>query len=278
MKRHLIILLLLFLMSCSIASDKAQKWSLRFSETEQVNLLYSKAVEKFKKAKFQNDPRIMKEAEADFKLLIEDYADKKSEKFMSDIKNYYGEYEKYYSDLLKENLNKNNVFTSAGYYKRLLLLNQDNDEALAFLETNKADIENRLKINLNAAKKFLEEKKYQEARTRFGRILTYDSDNEEARKGMSKINDVYAAQNRKKLKKYDTNSQRDTSEISETDPNEKTKLYEEALKAYENKDFLKALEFLENINDSTYKDTMLYYNRTIDKINTLGLGESKDDN
>jgi tetratricopeptide (TPR) repeat protein len=280
MKRIIFLSCLIFFSSCSIASDKAQKWSLRFTDSEQVQLLYTKAMDKFKKAKFHNNPRIMKDAESDFQFLANDFNDKKSEKLLSEIKNYYTEYEKYYCDLLKESLQKNYVFTSAGYYKRLLLLDSTDSEANEFLETHHEDIEKRLTINLASAKKFYDEKKYQDARTRFSRILIFDPNNEEAKKAINKINDLFASQNRKKIKvkKYDNASQNDSKEEIEIDPNEKNKLYDEALKAYENKDFIKALEFFENINDSTYKDTMLYYNRTIDKINTLGLGDNKDDN
>ena len=61
--------------------------------------------------------------------------------------------------------------------------------------------------------------------------------------------------------------------IRQLDQSEKESFYQTAVTAYNEKDYLKAFDYFEAINDSSFKDTSLYLKRTEDKINTLGLNE-----
>jgi tetratricopeptide (TPR) repeat protein len=61
--------------------------------------------------------------------------------------------------------------------------------------------------------------------------------------------------------------------IKQLDDKEKEQFYQTAVTAYDEKDYLKAYDYFEAINDSSFKDTSLYLKRTEDKINTLGLNE-----
>lgn len=243
------------LTSCSsipMFQSADEKWGKTYSKEEKIALSYKRGLTSWANGKKFTDKVQVDKAIQDFTILSENFDHKDSKDRLIEI-------QKYHDDFLKDNLDdiaaakkKNYLLTMAGSYTRILKLLPDNAEALAFLEENKEEISKRIKSTLDAANAQLKSKEMTKAQKNFRSVLAVEPTNETALKGLRESN----------------KTEKQPVVKNETD---KEELYKKGLDAFESKDFVKAQKFFNSINDSAYKDTSLYIDRTQSKIEALDL-------
>lgn len=285
-----IILLLIFSLSCSsltpVASERNQKWSNFFNEDEQKRLLFLDALKDLKTGKSRPSADHLESAQTKFQFLFDEFLDLGAKQRLVEIEKFRGDYKTYYEDLAKNAMQKKLIFTTAGYYKSIQRLFPDHAGAAEFFTTYEQEVPKRLERNLAAGNTYLKQKKLNSAKRSFNRILAYDPSHAGAKQGLNKIkqiknaNRLAAQRNKAKAQKKIPDAIKDSQPIKKEEPviiaqttKEQESLYLKGIKAYEAKDYLKAYELFEAIEDTTYKDTELYFNRSQDKIDALGLSD-----
>lgn len=245
-----------FMTGCSsipFLQSADEKWGKTYSQEEKINLSYKRGLNNWANGKKFSDPDLIQKAKNDFTLLADNFKHKESQDRLVEI-------EKYYQDYLNDQLDdiavakkKNQIFTMAGSYSKILKFFPDNSEAKQFLEENKEEIGKRQKSQLDLANTALKNKDMTKAQRLYRSILLVDKDNEAAKKGLKDALKV------------------DKATIAKND-SDKDDLYKKGIEAFESKDFIKAYKFFNSVNDSAYKDTSLYIDRTQSKIDALDLG------
>lgn len=243
------------LTSCSsipMFQSADEKWGKTYSKEEKIALSYKRGLTSWANGKKFTDKTQIDKAITDFTILAENFDHKDSKDRLAEIK-------KYHDDFLKENLDdiaaakkKNYLLTMAGSYTRILKLLPDNEEAKKFLEENKDEISKRVKSTLEAANSQLKAKDLVKAQKNFRSVLAVEPNNDAALKGLKE------------------STKTEKAPVAKND-SDKEDLYKKGLEAFESKDFLKAQKFFNSINDSSYKDTSLYIDRTQSKIEALDL-------
>lgn len=229
-----------------------EKWAKTYSQDEKISLSYKRGLNNWTNGKKYTDPELISKAKEDFQFLAENYKHKDSQDRLDEI-------DKYYKDYLKDNLDdieiakkKNQILTIATSYTKILKLFPENEEAKKYLSDNKDEISKRVKSTLDYAAAALKNKENSKAQRLYRSVLAYDSNNETAKKGL----------------KDSSKSEKVAAKTTDTD---KEDLYKKGVEAFESKDFLKAYKFFNSVNDSSYKDTSLYIDRTQSKIDALDL-------
>lgn len=283
-----------FLFSCSSGgpfASRSHTFGEHFSKDEQRDMLISRVNANFETAKRNRDREALLKARDSFEFLVSEYGHDASQKKVAEVDSFFVQYRRYYDELIESALKKNLLFTAGGYYQRILELFPEDTTAQFYIQRNKDELNKRLTRNMSAGFTYIKQNKFNAAKRCFNRILRYDPDNLEAVKGLKDVKRkrtrlaILARQKAAASRKQKAEAARlakladkvDATEPELTDT-EKAKLYQQAIKAYESKDYLKAYDFFEAINDTTFKDTQLYINRSEDKIDALGLSEDDDDN
>ncbi len=275
--------ILLYSMSCSvfspIASDRNQKWSNFFNEDEQKRVLFLRALDELKTGKSRPSVDHLNSAEEKFQFLFDEYFDLGAKEKLVEIATFRDDYKTYYDGLIEDATKKNLIFTAAGYHKQIQRLFPADTAAASFFTKYESEIPQRLKRNLAAGDTYLAKNQLNSAKRCFNRVLLFDPKNSDAIRGLSKVNNMKkskrVANSSKKSTKKKTTTEHDTvvEVIPKQTAAEIESLYLNGVKAYEQKDYLKAYELFEAIEDTTYKDTELYFNRSQDKIDALGLSD-----
>lgn len=279
----------LFLNSCAsfkpIASERNQKWSNYFEEDEQKRLLFLDALQDFKTGKSRPSADHLALAEEKFQFLFDFYLDLGAKQKIVEIVDFREEYKSYYEDLAANAMKKKLIFTTAGYYKSIQRLYPQHQGAAEFFKSYENEIPKRLARNLSAGNEYIKQNKLNSAKRSFNRVLAYEATNSAAKAGLAKIKRIrkmqrIAASKSKKTQKKVSRAlsepqvaQKEEDIVIPQSATERSTLYTKGIKAYEAKDYLKAYELFEAIEDTTYKDTELYFNRSQDKIDALGLSD-----
>lgn len=282
------LIIMFLLMSCGanqVATKRNQAWSNYFTIDEQKMMLYDQAEKLFEKGKREQSIQDLVKAREGFRFLAIDYVYDRADKKVKEINKYLLTQKAYYYDLFEQAEQKNLLFTAAGYCKQILRLFPDDKKAAAFLDDNKEAIESRFTKNIEAGYDYLNKNKLNAATRCFNRILVYDPSH---KKSIAALKDIQtkkrairiASLNKAKRDKLaalskakaDAKAEQEELELSKK---EQENIYILGIKAYEKKDYLKAFQFFEDLKEYTYKDSLLYYKRTEDKINVLGLSENE---
>lgn len=244
-----------FLTGCSsvpFLQSTDEKWGKTYTQEEKISISYKRGLNNWVNGKKFSDPELIQKAKVDFDLLSENFKHKESQDKLAEIEKYYQDYLNDQLDDIAAAKKKNQIFTMAGSYSKILKFFPDNAEAKAFLDDNKEEISKRQKSQLDLANTALKNKEMTKAQRLFRSVLLVDKDNEAAKKGLK---DALKA---------------DKTVVAKND-SDKDDLYKKGVEAFEGKDFLKAYKFFNSVNDSSYKDTSLYIDRTQSKIEALDL-------
>ncbi len=244
-----------FITGCSsipFLQSADEKWGKTYSQEEKINLSYKRGLNNWANGKKFSDPDLIQKAKDDFTLLSNNFKHKESQDKLAEIEKYYQDYLSDQLDDIAAAKKKNQIFTMAGSYSKILKFFPDNSEAIAFLEDNKEEISKRQKSQLDLANTALKNKEMTKAQRLFRSILLVDKDNDAAKKGLKEASKV------------------DKATVAKND-SDKDDLYKKGVEAFEGKDFLKAYKFFNSVNDSSYKDTSLYIDRTQSKIEALDI-------
>lgn len=246
------LLLIWLLTGCAPTADEL--WAGRFTKDQKMQVSMTRADKWIQDGKRIPDPDLLSQARRELTFLAETFQYQPAKDKLAELELYLKEFAGQKEKLARAAAEKKNLFTAATHFKALLALIPDHAEAKAFMTQNEAEIQKRLLKNLSDGQTALKGKDFATARRCYNRVLSYDPANPEAAEGL------------KAVKK---------AEKAASKPEDKETAYKKGLDAYEKKDFLKAYEFFNSIEDSSYKDTTLYMQRVQDKIETLGL-DGKD--
>ncbi|MBN8706794.1 MAG: hypothetical protein J0L62_13040 [Bacteroidetes bacterium] len=233
---------------CAPTSDEL--WAGRFSKDQKIEISITRAEKWIADGKKIPDPALLAQAKQELLFLSEKFNYQPAKDKIMELDKFLSDFTSLKEKAARDAASKNNVFTAAGHYKALLALIPDHAEAKTYLSSNEAEIMKRLQKNILDGNAAVKSKDFPTAKRCFTRVLAYDSQNQDALDGLKSV---------KKGEKVVTKTE------------DKDQIYKKGLDAYEKKDFLKAYEFFNAIDDSSYKDTTLYIQRSQDKIETLGL-------
>ncbi|MCB0278630.1 MAG: hypothetical protein KDD94_03960 [Calditrichaeota bacterium] len=289
------ILLSIFIYSCSnssIADPRSQRWSNLYNDTEKISITYSIANKHFEDGKQRENGKLLRDAKKDFQFLVDEYQHDRSADKLKEIDQFLDEQRDYYGELIEAAKQKNYIFTTAGYYKKILNYFPEDEDAMGYQENYKTEIAKRLQTNLELGFKYLKENKFNSATRCFNRVLTFEPNSGQAKKGIKQVKYYkhkakLLAEQRAKIqtKKVEVKEKpiqienikvvetEVIEEIPELSDDEKERLYKLGVAAYNRKDFLKAFDFFDSINDENYRDTIHYLTRSEEKIETLGLSD-----
>lgn len=234
-------------------SSLDEQWGKQFTRDQKIAVSMERAGKRFAEGKQKLDASLIRQATDEWKWIFENLGHDAARLKMVEATEFVDGYRKERLDLAGKAREKKNLFTAAGYYKQVLLLEPENAEAKAFLDSNSAEILKRLQTNLDLARKSASAGDVVSAKRSYKRVLAFDPANESALKGLASLQKPV----NKPVKSED-----------------KEALYRKGVEAFEKKDYMKAYELLSNLEDMGYKDTTLYLQRSSDKIQALGLDET----
>ncbi len=263
--------LALIAISCGSAQPTAdEKLNNRITRNEKIMYIYNRAVANFEQGKQTLNPKLLESAKYELMFLAGEFKHDSSIAKLKEIDAFYAETITNYKELIESTKPKQDTLLLASYYKRALTLAPDFSEAKEFLKANESIIKRLLQENLEKASAALKAKNYARAQRYYTRVLAYDYDNIEAQNGLAEAtksrHQLNLPQKQGELPKI--GEQQRTKTLSDA---EKEQLYQAAKAAFEAKEYLKARELWLAIGDRRYKDVSDYLQRTVEKIETLGL-------
>ena len=277
MRFIIVTILLIFTYSCSEKQLTLQNWDASFYDQELINNAFAIADKNFTEGKRFTDSEKLAYADDEFKRLVDTYSHEKSKQKLKELKEFKSNYYNYYKGMIKRIEKKGYIFTTAGYYKKILNLFPQSQEAKEYLNQHSNSIKQRLNRNIELGFNFIKKRKFTSAKRCFNRVLVFSPKSTEAKRGLNEI------ERRRKLKRYkrakpktnknitiETVSKQLLETIPKMTEDEKNNLYNLGIKAFESRDYLKAYEFFESIDDPSYRETTLYLSRTDDKLNESG--------
>ncbi|NUQ81619.1 MAG: hypothetical protein HUU10_08425 [Bacteroidetes bacterium] len=234
-------------------SSLDEQWGKQFTREQKIAVSMERAGKRFAEGKQKLDAGLIRQATEEWKWIFENLGHDAARLKLVEANEFVESYRTERLELAVKAREKKNIFTAAGYYKQVLLLEPGNAEAKAFLDSNSTEIQKRLQTNLDLARKSAASGDQVAAKRSYNRVLAFDPTNEQALKGLASL-------------------QRPVSKPVKSE--DKEALYRKGVEAYEKKDYMKAYELLSNLEDMGYKDTTLYLQRSSDKIQALGLDET----
>ncbi len=281
MKQMLISFIVLTAVGCSstkptmTANDASrisqdERWASRFSTEEKIQLLHERGLRFFQEAKQLTSREHLEKARKDFQFLQQVFNDTLASQHLKELDEYERNVITYYTTAAQEAIAKNQLADAAGYYKLLLRFDSSQTIATTFLEQNQTQIEKQVQEIRSTGDAYLKKKQYVKAKKVFERLrlIAYSPDIDSTLKS---INTLKAQQDKRREQALKASTQRDNSGILANE-DEIEKVYTEAKRAFERKDYLKAYSLFSSIQRS-YKDTSLYIERAADKIEALNLNE-----
>jgi tetratricopeptide (TPR) repeat protein len=280
--RILILLLNFIFFSCSEKQLTLQNWDASFYDQELIDNAFAIADKNLTEGTRFTSYEKLSYAEDEFKRLVDTYSHEKSKLKINELKEFKSNYYNYYKGLISRIEKKGYIFTIAGYYKKILNLFPESQEAQDYLNQHNTAIKQRLNRNIELGFAFIKKDEYTNAKRCFNRVLVFNSNSDDAKRGLNEIERRRKLQRYKKAKpKTNKNITIETvsKQLLETIPkmtdNEKSNLYNLGIKAFESREYLKAYEFFESIDDPSYRETTLYLSRTEDKLNESGIEDSE---
>jgi tetratricopeptide (TPR) repeat protein len=280
MKQVFAVSILLILIGCSSTKPTTSlpppppsldvRWASRFSTEEKIQLLHERGLRRFQDAKQLTSREHLQKARDDFQFLQQEFGDTLAARRLKELEEYEQNVIAYYTTAAQEAIAKNQLADAAGYYKLLLRFDSSQTAASEFIEKNKAEIEKQLQEIRATGDTYLKKKQYVKAKKVYERLwlIAYSPDIDSTLKS---INTLKAQQDKRRQQALKAAIQRDNSEMLSNE-DEIERIYIEAKRAFERKDYLKAYSLFSSIQRS-YKDTSLYIERAADKIEALNLNE-----
>jgi hypothetical protein len=281
MKQVFAVSILLILIGCSSTKPTTSlppppppsldvRWASRFSTEEKIQLLHERGLRRFQDAKQLTSREHLQKARDDFQFLQQEFGDTLAARRLKELEEYEQNVIAYYTTAAQEAIAKNQLADAAGYYKLLLRFDSSQTAASEFIEKNKAEIEKQLQEIRATGDTYLKKKQYVKAKKVYERLwlIAYSPDIDSTLKS---INTLKAQQDKRRQQALKAATQRDNSEMLSNE-DEIERIYIEAKRAFERKDYLKAYSLFSSIQRS-YKDTSLYIERAADKIEALNLNE-----
>jgi len=280
MKQVFAVSILLILIGCSSTKPTTSlpppppsldvRWASRFSTEEKIQLLHERGLRRFQDAKQLTSREHLQKARDDFQFLQQEFGDTLAARRLKELEEYEQNVIAYYTTAAQEAIAKNQLADAAGYYKLLLRFDSSQTAASEFIEKNKAEIEKQLQEIRATGDTYLKKKQYVKAKKVYERLwlIAYSPDIDSTLKS---INTLKAQQDKRRQQALKATTQRDNSEMLSNE-DEIERIYIEAKRAFERKDYLKAYSLFSSIQRS-YKDTSLYIERAADKIEALNLNE-----
>jgi hypothetical protein len=281
MKQVFAVSILLILIGCSSTKPTTSlppppppsldvRWASRFSTEEKIQLLHERGLRRFQDAKQLTSREHLQKARDDFQFLKQTFGDTLATQRLKELEEYEQNVIAYYTTAAQEAIAKNQLADAAGYYKLLLRFDSSQTAASEFIEKNKAEIEKQLQEIRATGDTYLKKKQYVKAKKVYERLwlIAYSPDIDSTLKS---INTLKAQQDKRRQQALKAATQRDNSEMLSNE-DEIERIYIEAKRAFERKDYLKAYSLFSSIQRS-YKDTSLYIERAADKIEALNLNE-----
>jgi len=280
MKQVFAVSILLILIGCSSTKPTTSlpppppsldvRWASRFSTEEKIQLLHERGLRRFQDAKQLTSREHLQKARDDFQFLQQEFGDTLAARRLKELEEYEQNVIAYYTTAAQEAIAKNQLADAAGYYKLLLRFDSSQTAASEFIEKNKAEIEKQLQEIRATGETYLKKKQYVKAKKVYERLwlIAYSPDIDSTLKS---INTLKAQQDKRRQQALKAATQRDNSEMLSNE-DEIERIYIEAKRAFERKDYLKAYSLFSSIQRS-YKDTSLYIERAADKIEALNLNE-----
>lgn len=277
MKPLCIALILLTLVGCSSTkqvtevplASQDERWAKRFSKEEKIQLLRERALQLFQDAKQLTSRTHLESARADFLFLQQEFNDSLATQHLKELEEYEKNVIAYYISAAQEAVSKKQLADAAGYYKLLLRFDSSQTVATDFLAQNQTEIEKQIQQIRSTGDAYLKKKQYVKAKKIFERLqlIAYSPDIDST---LSLINTLKAQQDKRRQQALKKAKQKD--EPDSTPEIDQEKIYTDAKRAFEQKDYLKAYSLFSVIEPS-YKDTSLYLERSADKIEALQLSE-----
>ena len=281
-----------------------------YSDTEKIELTYAKAHKSFKRGRVETSHEKLQRAKKEFNFLITHFDHIPSKKSVVKIDDFYKNHLVFYNGLIEKSKKKNWIFTTAGYYQKVLKLYPDYPDAVRYLSQYKTEINKRLDFNLSKGSEYLKKKQYRKSKRCFTRVLLFDP---YSKKSLSSLKIIKRKENQARLlakKKAENAKKKKRSKKKKRTPKksqpkkvepvivqvaeeeiaeeeiaeevmpeisaeDKEVLYVKGVNLFEQRDYKSAFETFEAIYDNEYKDVSLYVERSQDKIDALGLDDDK---
>lgn len=277
MKQMLISLIVLTMVGCAATKpttntsmiSQDEQWAKRFSKEEKIQLLYERGQKQFQEAKQLTSREHLEKAREEFLFLKEEFNDSLAAKSLEELERYEQNVITYYINAAQEAMTKKQLADAAGYYKLLLRFDSSQTQAAEFLTQHQDEINKKIQEIRTAGETYLKKKQYIKAQKVFERLMliAYSPEIDSA---LSQVKVLKAQQDKRRQQSIKRLIQKDAAEPPTEIEYEK--VYNDAKRAFEKKDYLKAYSLFSLIGQG-YKDSSLYLERTADKIEALELNE-----